>query len=145
MPIKQNATKTLNTRNWDRSCPERCAATFVKNSYGQTPGTVTNLLNDLEWEPLQERRKQARHKLLKKSLKEEVVLRLPVYLQRSVRIMRQSERTCNLLPFNLCTPSARTNAYKFSFFNCTHQSCGHGLYLCKTSPKVGVEVEEVLK
>ena len=24
-----------------------------------------------------------------------------------------------------------------------HQSCGHGLYLCKTSPKV--EVEEVLK
>ena len=73
---------------------------YCVTSYGRTPGTVTNLLNDLEWEPLQERRKQARHKLLQKSLKEEVVVPLPAYLQHSVRIMRQSERTCNLLPFH---------------------------------------------
>ena len=59
---------------------------YCVNSYGRTPGTVTNLLNDLEWEPLQERRKQARHKLLQKSLKEEVVLPLPAKLQRSVWI-----------------------------------------------------------
>ena len=52
-------------------------------------------------------------------IKEEVVLPLSAYLQRSVWITRQSERTCHLLPFNLCMPSARTNVYKFSFFNRT--------------------------
>ena len=51
-----------------------------------TTAMRNDLLNDLECEPLQERGKQARHKLLQKSLKEEVVLPSPADLQRSVWI-----------------------------------------------------------
>ena len=36
------------------------AARFVKNCYEQEPGTVTNLLNDLNWHSLEMTRKIAR-------------------------------------------------------------------------------------
>lgn len=43
---------------------QRRAARFVKNCWQRTPGTVSNLLNDLEWPSLQNRRKSARLTLL---------------------------------------------------------------------------------
>ena len=39
---------------------QRRAARFVKNCYTREPGTVTNLLNELNWIPLKVRRKISR-------------------------------------------------------------------------------------
>ena len=43
---------------------QRRAARFVKNCWQRTPGTVSNLLNDLDWPSLQNRRKSVRLTLL---------------------------------------------------------------------------------
>ena len=113
---------------WQSSNNNTCVSLFSRNNgYAISTPTQDQYRGDgIGWwniirldyllERLQERCKQARHKLLQKSIKEEVVLPLPADLQRSVWIMRQSERTCHLLPFNLCMPSARTNAYEFIYF-----------------------------
>ena len=39
---------------------QRRSARFVKNCWERKPGTVTNLLSELEWPTLQDRRKEAR-------------------------------------------------------------------------------------
>ena len=46
---------------------QRTAARYATNTYTQrTPGTVTNLLSNLQWEPLEERRSSARLQMLYK-------------------------------------------------------------------------------
>ena len=47
---------------------QRRAARFVKNCYTREPGTVTNLLNELNWIPLKERRTISRLTLFHKAI-----------------------------------------------------------------------------
>jgi len=47
------------------------SAHFVKNCWARTPGTVTNLLNDLDRPPLQVRRKIARLTLFHEAIQSE--------------------------------------------------------------------------
>ena len=47
---------------------QRRAARFVKNCYTRKPGTVTNLLNELNWIPLKERRTISRLTLFHKAI-----------------------------------------------------------------------------
>ena len=61
---------------------QRRAARFVKNCWQRTPGTVSNLLNDLDWPSLQNRRKSARLTLLHKAIHGESALEIPCYIKR---------------------------------------------------------------
>ena len=61
---------------------QRRAARFVKNCWQRTPGTVSNLLNDLEWPSLQNRRESARLRLLHKAIHSESALEIPCYIKR---------------------------------------------------------------
>jgi len=63
----------------------------VKNCWQRTPGTVSNLLNDLEWPSLQNRRKSAHLTLLHKAIHGESGLEIPCYIKR---------RTCQLRSFH---------------------------------------------
>ena len=57
----------------------------------QAPGTVTNLLNDLDWPTLQNRRKSARLTLLHKAMHGESALEILWYTK---------ERNCQLRSFH---------------------------------------------
>ena len=70
---------------------QRRAARFVKSRYQRTPGTVSNLLNDLDWPSLQNRRKSARLTLLHKAIHSESALEIPCYIKR---------RNCQLRSFH---------------------------------------------
>ena len=60
---------------------QRRFARFVKNCWARTPGTVTNLLNDLDWPPLQVRRKIVRLTLFHKAIQGESAIELPSYIK----------------------------------------------------------------
>lgn len=53
---------------------QRRSVRFIESLWEITPGTVTNLLNDLDWPTLQHRRKIARHTLFHKAIHGESAL-----------------------------------------------------------------------
>jgi hypothetical protein len=88
---------------------QRKAARFVKNCYGRTD-SVTQMLNELGWEPLETRRLRARLRLLEqlrmdifKSDTENLILE-PHYISRTDRSDKLREMFC------------RTDRYGNSFF-----------------------------
>lgn len=89
---------------------QRRSARFVKNCWERTPGTVTNLLNNLDWPPLQERRKTARLTLLHKAIHGESLMEIPSYIQRRNRQLRSYHKD----KFIELTP--HTEAYRNSFY-----------------------------
>ena len=58
----------------------RRSARFVKNCWARTPGTVTNLLNDLDWPPLQVRKRIAHLALFHEAIQGESAIELPSYI-----------------------------------------------------------------
>ena len=88
---------------------QRRAARFVKDEYSRTPGTVTSIYRDLNWDTLEKRRKILRLTLLHKVLHGGVYIALPSYIHTKTRYTRSSLRS------RLTSISTSCNAYKFSF------------------------------
>ena len=89
---------------------QRRSARFVKNCWDRKTGTVTNLLNELNWPSLQDRRKESRLALLHKVIHGEVDMELPVYDERKKRQLRHN----HLVKFIELQPN--TEACRNSFY-----------------------------
>ena len=86
---------------------QRRAARFVKNCYTQEPGTVTNLLNELNWIPLKVRRIISRLTLFHKAIRGDGGLAFPNYVMKRRRHSGQN-KFIELLP--------KTETYKNRYF-----------------------------
>ena len=86
---------------------QRQAARWVTSEYRREPGIVTQILNDLEWQTLESRRKNARLVLFFKSLNGMTAIDLPECVIESVA--RPTRKICKL--------SCNTDVYKFGFVN----------------------------
>ena len=85
---------------------QRRAARFVKNSYSRET-RVTPMLQDLNWDPLRERRARAKTTILYKALNDQ--LDIPTdHLTMTQSQTRQQN--------NFFLPFARTDAYRHSFY-----------------------------
>ena len=89
---------------------QRRAARFVTGIYSREPGTVTKIMDDLEWPTLQQRRKVSRLGLLYKTINNEVAIDLPEYIQRHARNTRQTHDQTFL------QVRSRTKVHQNSFF-----------------------------
>ncbi|XP_072014938.1 uncharacterized protein [Amphiura filiformis] len=69
---------------------QRNAARFVKSNYERTKGTVTNFLQDLGWQPLEDRRRAARLTLMYKITNNEVDIPSDHYLTPVTRPSRRN-------------------------------------------------------
>ena len=69
---------------------QRRAARFLKNCYTREPGTVTNLLNELNWIPLKVRRTISRLTLFHKAIHGDGGLAFPDYVMKHRRHLRNS-------------------------------------------------------
>ena len=72
---------------------QRGAAHFVKNCYTRKPGTVTNLLNELNWIPLKVRRTISRLTLFHKAIHGHGGLAFPDYVMKCRRHLRNSSQS----------------------------------------------------
>ena len=71
---------------------QRRAARFVKSCYMREPGTVTNLLNELNWIPLKVRRTISRLTLFHKAIHGDGGLAFPDYVMKRRRHLRNSSQ-----------------------------------------------------
>ena len=92
------------------SAVQRRSARFVKNCWDRTPGTVTNLLNDLDWPSLQNRRQTARLTLFHKITHDEVDIDLPDYIVKKNRSLRHYHQN------KFIELQSNTEAYRNSFY-----------------------------
>ena len=86
------------------------AAHFVKNCYTRERGTVTNLLNELNWIPLKIRRTISRLTLLHKAIHGDGGLAFPDYVTKRRRRLRNSSQN------KFIEPLSNTETYKNSYF-----------------------------
>ena len=89
---------------------QRRSARFVKNCWDRTPGTVTNLLNDLDWPFLLNRRQTARLTLFHKIIHDEVDIDLPDYIVKKNRSLRHYHQN------KFIELQSNTEAYRNSFY-----------------------------
>ena len=68
---------------------QRRAGRFIKQEYSRDPGIVTSILQELELQALQERRKTSRLLICHKIAHQKVAIPLPPYLQKPTRTTRQ--------------------------------------------------------
>ena len=89
---------------------QRRAARFVTGNYSREPGTVTGIISDLQWPPLQSRRQISRLCLLYKTVHNEVAISLPTYITRPTCTTRRTHHQRYL--------QVRTNTqiHQYSFF-----------------------------
>ena len=92
---------------------QRRAARFVKGCYKYEPGTVTNLLKELNWPSLEMRRKIARLIIFYKIVNGLISIELPPYIQKPTRVTRSYH------PKRFINMSSSSNTYKFSFYTRT--------------------------
>ena len=75
----------MTTLNWQKlnsiEAVERKAARFCKNCWNREPRTVTRLIQELNWEPLQMRREGAKLMLFFKISRGLVAIQMPSYFQ----------------------------------------------------------------
>ena len=90
---------------------QRRAARFVNNNYKKSEGTVTDLLTKMNWQTLEQRRKNARLIILFKIQNQDIAVPIPDYIQRP---KASQTRQYHATKFRVMAP--RSNAYKFSFF-----------------------------
>ena len=77
---------------------QRRAARFVKNCYTREPGTVTNLLNELNWIPLKVRRTISRLTLFHKAIHGDGGLAFPDYVMKRRTLAKTSLlNSCQIL------------------------------------------------
>ena len=89
---------------------QRTAARFATRCYARTPGTVTRLLDDLNWPLLQDRRKASRLTLMYKAINNKIAIPIPEYLARRERRTRQYH------PLKFRQLGSSGDTYKNSFF-----------------------------
>ncbi len=87
---------------------QRRAARFVTNSYSRTTG-VTNIIQQLGWLPLQERRRHARLIMFYKIHKGKVHM-------TTEHLLPPSRLTRNMHPLSYQVPSCSSDYRKFSFY-----------------------------
>ena len=87
------------------------AARFVKNCYEREPGTVTNLLNDLNWHSLEIRCKIAQVTTMYKIVNNKIGVNIPEYIARLTCVTHSyhSNKLINI--------GSNSNTYKYDFFN----------------------------
>jgi hypothetical protein len=90
---------------------QRRAARFVANNYSRTDGTVSNILNDLNWLSLQERRKNIRLAIMYKIHANDIAIPIPEYVQRQTLTTTRQYH-----PMKFRSMKASTNVYKCSYF-----------------------------
>ena len=107
---------------WDPHTPKHChdiegvqrrAARFVKNCYVWEPGTVTNLLNDLNWYSLELRRKITRLTTMYKIVNGKIAVNIPEYIVGPTRV------TCSYHSSKCINIGSNSNTYKYNFFTRT--------------------------
>ena len=87
------------------------AARFVIGNYSKTSGTVTNILQQLNWPHFEQRRKESRLINLYKIQHENIAIPLPDYIQR-----QQASNTRQYHPSKFRVMGPKTNVYKYSYF-----------------------------
>ena len=92
---------------------QRRAARFVKSCHKREPGTVTQLLKDLNWCSLEHRRKVARLTYMHKIVNGEIAINIPAHVQKQRRVTRQYH------PKRFINIGSTSNTYKYSFFTRT--------------------------
>lgn len=92
---------------------QRRAARFVTGCYDYQPGTVTNLLQELKWPTLEERRMMTRLTTFYKITSGELAVEIPAYIQRPTRVTR------SLHPKRFINMGSSSNTYKNTFFTRT--------------------------
>ena len=90
---------------------QRRAARFIKKEYSKQPGTVTNILSDLNLPTLESRRKVHRLCILHKAVHGQAAIRIPPTFH-----LRQNSSTRNYHPKKYININTSTNVYKNSFF-----------------------------
>ena len=102
---------------WDPHCKkltndlekvQNRSARFVLSDYSYEPGSMTNIMQRLQWKPLKTRRKHARMTLLYKGLKG--MANIP-----TKDLIQQNNRTRNQHDLSFRIPYSRTDCYKHSF------------------------------
>ena len=89
---------------------QRRAARFLKSCYTREPGTVTNLLNELNWIPLKERRTISRLTLFHKAIHGDGGLAFLDYVTKRRRHLRNSSQN------KFIELLLNTETYKNSYF-----------------------------
>jgi hypothetical protein len=89
---------------------QRGAARFIKGNYERTEGTVTSLIEQLGWQSLEERRRQARLGFMYKMTNNLVDIPSDRYLTPATRHSRHSNNKSYI------THSTRLNIHKYSYF-----------------------------
>ena len=92
---------------------QRRAGRFVKNCYVREPGTVTNLLNDLNWHSLELRRKITRLTTMYKIVNGKIAVNIPEYIEGPTRVTH-SYHTSKFINIG-----SNSNTYKYNFFTRT--------------------------
>jgi len=90
---------------------QRRAARFVVNNYNRSEGTVTSILNELNWPSLQERRKNIRLAIMYKIHVNDIAIPIPDYIQRQA-----TKSTRQYHPLKFRSVKVSTNVYKYSYF-----------------------------
>jgi hypothetical protein len=89
---------------------QRRAARFVSKDYRRSEGTVTNILQQLQWPSLEQRRKQIRLTTMYKIQQGLIAISIPHYLQR------QTAQTRQYHPQRFRIMRTYSNVYKYSYF-----------------------------
>ena len=93
---------------------QRQAARFATgNYYSRDPGCITNMLNNLKWEPLQHRRVKSKVIMLYEIIHHEVEIPLHNLLVTNTRVTRGTQAN------SIRQISTRVDVYKFSFLPST--------------------------
>ena len=94
---------------------QRRAARFVSNNRSRIPGSMTKILDDLNWSSLEKRRITQRLTVLHKAYKKEIAIPIPEYIKIQERSTRHS--SCSIVgeALNYIQPYAKRDFYKFSF------------------------------
>ena len=90
---------------------QRRAARFVTKTYSREESCVSQALNSLQWQTLQQRRRIARLCMLYKTLNNEAGITIPTYAQH-----QQLQRTRYSHPLKFIPLQATCDGYKFSFW-----------------------------
>jgi len=100
----------------DKQCLEkiqRRAARFVTNNYTDyTPGSMTNILKQLNWPTLETRRREMRLILFYKIVNGLIAIPKENFIKRN----HNATRSTNTLRFNRFSPIPKTDIAKYSFF-----------------------------
>ena len=91
---------------------QRRAARFVSNCHSREPGCVTEVVKRLNWQPLQNRRKEKRLKTLHHTVNNTSAIHIPQYFNKQ----QDRYRTRNYHSNKFSAPITKTDTYKNSFF-----------------------------